>query len=105
MAEMRGDLPGNYFSWILRYPELDAVIIVLRNGYGSTERLEENLQAILFDAEPRMPSRNLKDQAALVWWIPEEWFLSHKLPGALLLGVLWASIWIGLRRRKKAQRP
>jgi CubicO group peptidase (beta-lactamase class C family) len=105
MAEMRGDMPGNYFSWILRYPELDAVIFVLRNGYGSTERLEENLQAILFDAEPRMPSRNLKGQAALVWWIPEEWFLSHKLPGTLLLGVLWASIWIGLRRRKKAQRP
>jgi CubicO group peptidase (beta-lactamase class C family) len=104
MAEMRGDMPGNYFSWILRYPEQDAVIIVLRNGYGSTERLEENLQALLFGAEPRMPSRNLKDLAALAWWIPEEWFLSHKLRGALLVGVLLALIWMGLRRRKTAQR-
>jgi CubicO group peptidase (beta-lactamase class C family) len=104
MAEMRGDMPGNYFSWILRYPEQDAVIIVLRNGYGSTERLEENLQAILFDAQPRMPSRNLKDLAALAWWIPEEWFLSHKLPGSLLLGILLALILMGLRRRKTAQR-
>lgn len=104
MAEMRGDMPGNYFSWILRYPEQDAVIIVLRNGYGSTERLEENLQAILFDAEPRMPSRNLKDMAALAWWIPEEWILSHRVPSALLLGVLFAVIWIGRRRRKTAHR-
>ena len=64
MAEMRGDMPGNYFSWILRYPQQDAVIIVLRNGYGSTEHFEENLQAILFDAEPRLPSRSPKDLAA-----------------------------------------
>jgi CubicO group peptidase (beta-lactamase class C family) len=49
MAEMRGDLPGNYFSWVLRYPEYGDVIVVLRNVYGSTERLEGNLQAILFD--------------------------------------------------------
>lgn len=104
MAEMRGDMPGNYFSWILRYPEQDALIIVLRNGYGSTERLEENLQAILFDAEPRMPSRNLKDQAVLAWWIPEEWFLLHRVPSILLLGALSALIWMGLRRRKAAQR-
>src|ERR1700687_6076147 len=27
MEEMRGDLPGNYFSWILRYPEQGDVII------------------------------------------------------------------------------
>lgn len=96
-------MPENYSSWIIRYPERNAVIIVLRNGYGSTERLEENLQAILFDAEPHMPSRNLKDLAALAWWIPEEWFLSHRLLGALLLGVLLALIWMGLRRRKTVQ--
>lgn len=46
MEEMRGDMPGNYFSWILRYPEQGGVIIVLRNVYGSTERLEQNIQAI-----------------------------------------------------------
>jgi CubicO group peptidase (beta-lactamase class C family) len=102
MAEMRGDMPGNYFSWMLRYPEQDAVIIVLRNAYGSTERFEENLQAILFGAQPRMPSRNLKDLAALAWWIPAEWILSHRVLGALLLGVLLALIWMGLRRRKIA---
>jgi len=65
LVEMRGDMTGNYFSWILLYPEQNDVIIVLRNGYGSTERLEQNIQAILFDAEPKMPSRNVKDLAAL----------------------------------------
>src|SRR5437899_8426526 len=61
LAEMRGDMPGNFFAWILRFPEQDAVIIVLRNGYGSTEHLEEKLQAILFDQRPKLPSRNGKD--------------------------------------------
>ena len=56
-AEMRGDMPGNFFCSINRYPEQDAVIIVLRNGYGSSERLEENLQAVLFDQTPRTPWR------------------------------------------------
>jgi CubicO group peptidase (beta-lactamase class C family) len=63
-AEMRGDMPDNFFSWILRYPEQDAVVIVLRNSYESTERLEENLQAVLFDAPPRLPSRQVGDLIA-----------------------------------------
>ena len=57
LAEMRGDMPGNFFCSINRYPDQDAVIIVLRNGYGSSERLEANLQAVLFDQKPRMPWR------------------------------------------------
>lgn len=64
LAEMRGDLPGNYFSWILRYPEQDAVIIVLRNSYESTEHFEENLQAVLFGRLPHFPRRSVKDIAA-----------------------------------------
>lgn len=67
MAEMRGDMPGNYFAWILRYPEQRSTIIVLRNGYGSTEHLEENLQALLFDQAPRLPHRNGKDVLAKAW--------------------------------------
>ena len=59
--EMRGDLPGNFFCSISRFPETDAVIIVLRNGYGSTERLEANLQAVLFDGSPRVPWRKPAD--------------------------------------------
>jgi hypothetical protein len=62
---------------VLRYPERDAVVIVLRNGYGSTERLEENLQAILFGAPPKMPSRSMKDSAAQMWLIPVEWVQRH----------------------------
>jgi len=61
LEEMRGDLPGNFFCSISRFPERDAVIIVLRNGYGSTERLEANLQAVLFDEKPRVPWRKPAD--------------------------------------------
>ena len=61
LEEMRGDLPGNFFCSISRFPERDAVIIVLRNGYGSTERLEANLQAVLFDENPRVPWRKPMD--------------------------------------------
>jgi hypothetical protein len=71
LAEMRGDMPGNFFAWMLRYPEQDAVIIVLRNGYGSTEHLEENLQGVLFNQTPRLPSRSPKDVLAhcglMIW--------------------------------------
>ena len=66
-AEMRGDMPGNYFAWVLRNPEKDAVIIVLRNGFGSTEHFEENLQAILFDQQPWLHSRSPKDMAAAAY--------------------------------------
>ena len=61
IAEMRGDMPGNFFCSINRYPEQDVVIIVLRNGYGSTERLESNLQAVLFGQKPRLPWRKPAD--------------------------------------------
>lgn len=91
MAEMRGDLPGNYFSWILRYLDLDAAIIVLRNGYGSTERLEQNLQAVLFGQAPRLPRKSPKDILAhglLVTYaaVTTHWELS--LAASLLLSVL-----------------
>jgi hypothetical protein len=59
--EMRGDMPGNFFCSINRFPDQDAVIIVLRNGYGSSERLESNLQAVLFDQKPRLPLPNPAD--------------------------------------------
>lgn len=79
LAEMRGDMPGNFFAWMLRYPEQDAVIIVLRNGYGSTEHLEENLQAVLFNQTPRLPSRSPKDVLAhcglLIWNSVSQHFL------------------------------
>ncbi len=61
LAEMRGDLPGNFFCSIARFPDQDALIIVLRNGYGSSERLETNLQAVLFDQNPRLPLRKPAD--------------------------------------------
>jgi len=93
LAEMRGDMPGNFFSWILRYPEQDDVIIVLRNGYGSTERLEQNIQAILFDQEPKMPSRSPKDLAAQVYLTPAEWVGTHRplsvFAGLIAVAVIW----------------
>src|SRR5438132_12895262 len=61
LAEMRGELPGNFFCSISRYPDQGAVIIVLRNGYASSERLETNLQAVLFDQHPRLPWRKRVD--------------------------------------------
>jgi CubicO group peptidase (beta-lactamase class C family) len=61
LAEMRGDLPGNFFCSISRFPDQDALIIVLRNGYGSSERLEANLQAVLFGQSPRLPWRKPAD--------------------------------------------
>lgn len=98
LAEMRGDMPGNFFAWILRYPQQDAVIIVLRNGYGSTEHLEEKLQAILFGQQPKLPSRSTKDVLAHVLWVAygavnEHWVLSLLPP--VLVFVLWT---IGRRR-------
>jgi CubicO group peptidase (beta-lactamase class C family) len=100
LEEMRGDMPGNFFSWILRYPERDGVIIVLRNGYGSTERLEQNLQAVLFDQEPRMPSRNAKDVLALAWQQPAAWAVSHRALSLVIFVLLVALIWQVARRRK-----
>jgi len=88
MAEMRGDMPGNFFAWILRYPEQDDVVIVLRNVYGSTENLEQNIQAILFDREPRLPRRSPLDMLAHVWWVTYDWAGTHPLLTALVLVLL-----------------
>jgi CubicO group peptidase (beta-lactamase class C family) len=88
MAEMRGDMPGNFFAWILRYPEQDDVIIVLRNVYGSTENLEQNIQAILFDREPRLPRRSPLDVAAHIGWVSLDWVLAHRPVTALVLVLL-----------------
>ena len=90
LAEMRGDMPGNFFTWVLRYADQDAVIIVLRNGYGSTERLEQNLQAVLFGQPPRLPARSPKDVLAhcgqQIWRFATERLLVSGL--ACLLGLL-----------------
>jgi CubicO group peptidase (beta-lactamase class C family) len=101
LEEMRGDMPGNYFSWILRYPEQDDVIIVLRNGYGSTEHLEGNLQAILFDQEPHLPTRSPKDVVARAWQVPGAWVNSHR--GFSVFVVLFAAVgtWQIARRRRR----
>jgi hypothetical protein len=101
MAEMRGDMPENFFAWILRYPEHDAVIITLRNVYGSTEGLEQNIQAILFDAEPHLPSRSPKDIAAQLWLVPAGWVASHIAFSVLLMFFLLAAIWFTARRRRQ----
>jgi CubicO group peptidase (beta-lactamase class C family) len=101
MAEMRGDMPDNFFAWILRYPERDAVIIVLRNVYGSTEGLEQNIQAILFDAEPRLPSRRPKDLAALIVLIPARWIAAHVALTVLIVLVVGLAIGLAAHRRRK----
>lgn len=88
MAETRGDMPGNFFAWILHYPEQDAAIIVLRNGYGSSERLEQNLQAILFDQEPHPPRRSVGDVAAHFGWLAWDWIASNRLATGLILILL-----------------
>jgi hypothetical protein len=93
LAEMRGDLPGNFFSWILRYPEQDSVIIVLRNSYESTEHLEENLQALLFGQSPHFPRKSPKDIFAhsslvLLQSLTEHWRAVLFLI-LLLLGMSW----------------
>ena len=98
MAEMRGDMPGNYFAWILRYPDEDAVIIVLRNGYGSTEHFEENLQAALYGKEPRLPKRAVKDVAAQIWLGPARWVGKHELLAAILLPAAFAAVFFVRRR-------
>ena len=105
MAEMRGDMPGNFFAWILRYPEQDDVIIVLRNGYGSTENLERNLQAILFDREPRLPRRSPFDIAAQLGCVSLNWVAAHRFLAVLILVLLafW-SAW-AIKRRMLPQDP
>ena len=100
-AEMRGDMPENFFAWIRRYPERDAVIITLRNVYGSTEGFEQNIQAILFDAEPHLPSRSPKDIASRLWLVPANWATSHIALSLLLLFFLVTTIWLAAGRRRQ----
>lgn len=102
LAEMRGDMPENFFAWILRFPERDAVIITLRNVYGSTEGFEQNIQAILFDAEPRLPSRSPKDIAAQLWLVPARWASSHITAALILALVLIGGFWWLSRPRRRA---
>ena len=105
MAEMRGDMPENFFAWTLRYPEQEAVIITLRNVYGSTEGLEQNIQAILFDGEPHLPSRAAKDIAAQLWIVPAGWIESHIAIAALIAVFLIAIVLIVIRRKRRAPTP
>jgi hypothetical protein len=102
MAEMRGDMPSNFFAWILRYPEQDDVVIVLRNGYGSTENLEQNLQAILFDREPRLPKRSPGDLAAHVGWISLDWTVGHRVLFATVVVLLVLFLFRTARKRKSS---
>jgi CubicO group peptidase (beta-lactamase class C family) len=107
IAEMRGDMPGNFFAWILRYPEQDDVIIVLRNGYGSTENLEQNLQAILFDREPHLPRRSPSDIAAQVGSVSLNWIFTHRFLSSLILilFVFWLAWTIKKRKLSETSRP
>ena len=87
MAEMRGDMPGNFFSSIARFPDRDAVIIVLRNGYSSSERLEPNLQAVLFDLQPRLPWHKPGDLAVqFAGWV-RSYLLFILIPVVLTLAL------------------
>jgi CubicO group peptidase (beta-lactamase class C family) len=101
-GEMRGDMPDNFFAWILRYPEQDAVIIVLRNSYESTEHLEENLQAVLFDAPPRLPSRRVADVFAGPLVKFGEWAHANWLAAPTVLFLLMiAGGWRLVSQRKR----
>src|SRR5262249_45983663 len=88
-------------AWVLRYPDQDAVIIVLRNGYGSTERLEQNLQAVLFGQPPHLPARSPKDVLAhcaqQIWRFATERLLVSGL--AALLAVLTIVTAVRMRGR------
>jgi CubicO group peptidase (beta-lactamase class C family) len=98
VAEMRGDMPGNFFSSISRYPEQDALIVVLRNGYGSSERLEGNLQAVLFDQNPHLPWRKPADIIVGACYSTAEGVHGHRLFAALA-AVLFLVLVVCLRQR------
>jgi CubicO group peptidase (beta-lactamase class C family) len=104
LQEMRGDMPGNFFTWILRYPQQDAVIIVLRNGYGSTEHLEENLQAVLFDQPAHLPRPAAKDLLANAFLTTLSWPIAHPAKTGMLLAGLTAVICLERSRRKSTSR-
>jgi hypothetical protein len=88
-------------SCVVRNLSLSLLLVLLPPGaYGSTERLEQNLQAILFDQQPRMPSRKAKDVLARVWQHPEEWTVSHRSFSVGTLLLLLTLVWQLARRRK-----
>lgn len=98
LAEMRGDLPGNFFCSINRFPDQDTLIIVLRNGYGSSERLEANLQAVLFDQSPRVPWRKPGDVLVYTFRSIAGWCYSHPI-FTLLTATLALLLFVRSRRR------
>lgn len=104
LQEMRGDMPGNFFTWVLRYPERDAVIIVLRNGYGSTEHLEENLQAVLFDQPSHLPRPGPKDLLSNALRAAWSWPKAHPMQACLVLAGLTLVEGLERARRKKSSR-
>jgi CubicO group peptidase (beta-lactamase class C family) len=101
LAEMRGDMPGNFFAWVIRYPDQDDVLIVLRNGYGSTEHLEQNLQAILFGQPTRLPSRSPKDLLAHACQVTCAELTIPGLVAVLAVILLGTIIWLRVHRRKR----
>jgi len=103
VAEMRGDMPGNYFAWTLRYPEQDTVVIVLRNGYGSTERFEDKVQGILFGQQPQLPHRNPKDVVAHAWLVTYGFVNAHRGMCLVLLVVAIAGCCYVLNRKSRGE--
>ena len=98
LAEMRGDMPGNFFAWIIRYQETDRVVIVLRNSYASSERFEEKLQAVLFDQRPSRPSRSLKDLVAHACQAAYQSLAAHRFISGLTL-VFLIAVFSGMGNR------
>ena len=79
------------------------MVIVLRNGYGSPERLEENLQAILFEHQPRLPSRNFKDIAAHAWLATYASLSRHRLISVLAALIVMTALCKLANRRRRAR--
>jgi len=103
VQEMRGDMPGNFFTWVLRYPDQDTVVIVLRNAYGSTEHFEEKLQSVLFGQEPQLPRRNPKDVVARAWMSSCATLEAHQNAAFLAPIAILAIGYPVFRRKGKAQ--
>jgi CubicO group peptidase (beta-lactamase class C family) len=93
LVEMRGDMPGNFFAWIMRYPDQDVVVIVLRNAYGSTEHFEEKLQAVLFDQQPSLPLFSPKDVIAHGWYVTYRAVTAHPLIGLVVVSCFVVGLW------------
>jgi hypothetical protein len=83
----------------------DAVIIVLRNGYGSTERLEENLQTVLFGGTPHLPGRSPKDVLAKCGWLAWTSLSQRPWLAALACLLLGSAVWAERLRRNKLASP